>query len=683
MDRILPISGLNLLFVYALQQSPRPRGSPLFVKFPSRLAAGTLILCTVVGVAHGKTDTSAAARSTNKSPDTAAIVAARDAFQKGRLPELDRLVAKTQGQLLAAWPDYWRLKLALGIPSNDAKAIKNQVEAFVARHPNHPLKETAQRDWIAALVTKNLWPDAAEALKSLPETVTGPQIACARARLNNAERIEAGNSQSGESKLAALAVGQETGDACIGLIDLLAKHQQITPGYLRQRVRWSAQAGSDASHQKILEIFRQYSKAHDMGARGADPIKTETLLGQILKHARNDGAASLAAYKRHRKELTHDQEHYAAFAVGAALWRRSHAEAWPLMQEGWPSLTLQPDDALQAAARESIRQGAWSRLMETIAAMREPMQSEPTWQYWKAIALRETNQRHQAETILKTLQDDFSFYGVLARELTGGTMRLPSSARISLSNADRQKLDKDLGMQRSYALVRAGLRGEAVMEWSAAMRGRGDADLIRAALHAKEAGLYDRMIAAADRTQQEHDFSLRYPTPFKEAILSAAKEKSLDPWWVLGLIRQESRFIADVKSPVGAAGLMQIMPATGKMLAKNIGLKNTRNLSLTDVDLNVKLGTTYMRQLHDRFNGSALLASAAYNAGPSRAVSWRSALPKKVDGDAFAESIPFPETRDYVKRVLTNAVLYHATHNGGSVPSLKQLLGEVLPGEPS
>lgn len=230
--------------------------------------------------------------------------------------------------------------------------------------------------------------------------------------------------------------------------------------------------------------------------------------------------------------------------------------------------------------------------------------------------------------------------------------------------------------------MRAGLRGEAVAEWSAAMRGRTDAELIQAALHAKQAGFYDRMIAAADRTRESHDFSLRFPTPFKDKVVSAAKERALDPWWVLGLIRQESRFIPDIKSSVGAAGLMQIMPATGKMLAKNVGLKPGA-IRLTDVDTNVRLGTTYMRQLHDRFGGSALLASAAYNAGPSRAVSWRAALPRRIEGAAFAESIPFPETRDYVKHVLTNAVLYHAVHNGGKAPSLKQLLGDVIPGEPS
>jgi soluble lytic murein transglycosylase len=321
--------------------------------------------------------------------------------------------------------------------------------------------------------------------------------------------------------------------------------------------------------------------------------------------------------------------------------------------------------------------------LEIIAAMRSPMRNEATWQYWRAMALMQAQQREQAEEILRDLRDEFGFYGLLAQELLGTAVRLPARLEVSLTAEDQKKLDRDPAIQRSYALVRAGMRAEAVLEWGAAMRQRSDAELIRAAEHARRAGFYDRMIAAADRTHQEHDFSLRYPALFKEKVLSAAQQKSLDPWWVLGLIRQESRFIPDIKSSVGATGLMQIMPATGKMLAKEVGLGSTRPLALTDVELNVNLGTTYLRQLQDRFGGSALLASAAYNAGPSRAVNWRAALPRRIDGAAFAESIPFPETRDYVKRVLANAVLYHAVHNGGAVPSLRRLLGDVAPAESS
>ncbi len=614
-----------------------------------------------------------------ESTPSATMTQAKEAFAKGRLPELERLMAKSQGHLLAAWPDYWRLKLFMGIPSADGKTIRANVQAFLARHPQHPLREHAQRDWIAALIAKNLWSDAASALESLPGHVSTPSIQCARAKLG----LLPTESEGHRAQLASLAIGQETADACLALIEDLAKDDTVALQYLRQRARWAAQSGSDSSHDRMIEILRTHAKAHDLGARGPDPFKTEVQLGQILKASRVNSLSSLPLLLKHKKDLTHEQADYAAFAVGAAIWRRSHADAWPLMQEGWASLGQQPDDALQAAAREAIRRSAWPKLLDIIAAMREPLRNEAAWQYWRAIAFKETRQRDKSEEILKRLKDDFSFYGMLAQEELGGTVRLPAKSEAALSAEDQKRLDQDAGIQRSYALVRMGMRAEAVMEWSAAMRGRTDAELIRAAQHARKAGLYDRMIAAADRTQEEHDFSLRYPAPFKDTVMSAAKQKSLDPWWVLGLIRQESRFIADVKSSVGAAGLMQIMPATGKMLAKEVGMKNTRNLQLTDVELNVQLGTTYMRQLHDRFGGSALLASAAYNAGPSRAVNWRSALPRRIAGAAFAESIPFPETRDYVKRVLANAVLYHAVHNGGTVPSLRRLLGEVAPGESS
>ena len=609
----------------------------------------------------------------------AVIVAAKEAFAKGKLAELDRLMAKSQGHLLAAWPDYWRLKLLIGIPSSDAKTMRANVQAFIARHPQHPLREHAQRDWIAALVTKNLWADVASALETLPPQVTSPNIQCARAKLS----LPTTDSSGPKTEAAPLAVGQEMLDGCLALIADLAKNERVAIGYLRQRARWAAQSGSDASHHRMMEVLRSHAKSHETSMRGPDPIATEAALGHVLRVSRVDSLGSLPLYQKHKKELSHEQADYGAFAVGAAIWRRSHANAWPMMLEGWASLRDQPDDALATAAREAIRRSAWPKLLEIIAAMRSPMRNEATWQYWRAMALLQAQQREQAEEILRDLRDEFGFYGLLAQELLGAAVRLPARLEVSLTTEEQKKLDRDPAIQRSYALVRAGMRAEAVLEWGAAMRQRSDAELIRAAEHARRAGFYDRMIAAADRTQQEHDFSLRYPALFKEKVLPAAQQKSLDPWWVLGLIRQESRFIPDIKSSVGATGLMQIMPATGKMLAKEAGLGGARPLALTDIELNVKLGTTYMRQLQDRFGGSALLASAAYNAGPSRAVNWRAALPRRIDGAAFAESIPFPETRDYVKRVLANAVLYHAVHNGGTVPSLRRLLGDVAPAESS
>ena len=637
-----------------------------------QLAVCCFAVLVDASLAHATADRGASEKATAEKNPAAPIVQAKAAFEKGKIPELERIISRHKNHLLAVWPDYWRLKLLLSIPSMDAREMREHTQGFVSRHPEHPLVESAQRDLINALVKRDLWAEAGEVILQLNVTMSGPQIQCTKGRLGLLPA---------PTPLAQLVIGNEALDTCLGLIDTLATREEITAGYLRQRFRWAAQSSQDSQYNKMAEIFRRHAKAHELGARGPDPLKTELTLGQILRLTRNDSLASQEHFRRHQKELTLEQHDYAAFAVGAALWRRSHPNAWPLMLEGWKSLSQQPDANLQNAAREAIRRNDWARLTTIVAAMSESARAEPTWQYWRAIALKETESADLAREILTGLQDDFGFYGVLARELTGSPVRLPPNSNVKLTANDRQRLDRDQGMERSYALLRAGLRAEAVQEWSAAMRNRSDAELIQAALHARDAGFFDRAIAAADRTRTQHDFHLRFPTPYKDTVLPAAKQAALDPWWVLGLIRQESRFISDIRSSVGASGLMQIMPATGSMLAKNIGMKNTRQLKLTDVNLNVRLGTTYMRQLQDRFGGSALLASAAYNAGPSRAQSWRSALPKKIEGAAFAESIPFPETRDYVKRVLTNAVLYNALHNGGSVPSLRQLLGEVVPGE--
>ncbi len=598
------------------------------------------------------------------SADAALITQAKAAFEKNRATELERIAAKTKGHLLAAWPDYWVLKMRIGRPGLDAKEIQSQVQQFMKKHPAHPLAERAQIDMVDALAKRGLWDHAFVAVSALPSTTSSAQIDCTRAKSALLQSAQT------PALAARAAIGRESSEACLALINHLADRSLIDARYLRHRLRWAAQTGSSAARNRLLEIVQAHAKKES----------AEGDLAQMLQQTRSNSLQALETFERHRKSLNHEQLHYASFAVGAALWQRSHPEAWPLMLEGWPSLAQQPGQVLQVAAREAIRRHEWNRLLEIIAAMDASLAQEPTWVYWKAISLAETKGGEQANELLKSLRHDFGFYGVLARERLREPILIPQASSATLGRDDLRGLDKNPGMQRSYALMRLGLRAEAIQEWSAAMRGKTDAELLLAARHAQEQGLIDRMIAAADRTREEHDFALRYPAAFKDTVLPAAKAQAIDPWWVLGLIRQESRFIPNIRSSAGATGLMQIMPATGKMLAKEAGLKHTKRLSLDDVDLNVKLGTKYLRQLHDKFDGSTLLASAAYNAGPSRAARWRAALPRPIDGAAFAESIPFSETRDYVKRVLTNAVLYHAVHNGGEAPSLKKLLGEIIPG---
>jgi len=206
-----------------------------------------------------------------------------------------------------------------------------------------------------------------------------------------------------------------------------------------------------------------------------------------------------------------------------------------------------------------------------------------------------------------------------------------------------------------------------------------DKKLIAAAEAAANADWYDIAINTAEKTQFVHDFTLRYPTPYRDMMKAYARENDLDEAWVYGLIRQESRFITYARSGVGASGLMQVMPATAKWIAKRLGIKRFQPSTINQLETNIRFGTHYLRYSLDRMDGQSLMATAGYNAGPSRPKRWAAAQP--LEGAIYAETIPFSETRDYVKKVMSNAY-YYAQRLGTKAQTLKQRLG-VVPGSGS
>ncbi|MDH5342577.1 MAG: transglycosylase SLT domain-containing protein, partial [Betaproteobacteria bacterium] len=270
---------------------------------------------------------------------------------------------------------------------------------------------------------------------------------------------------------------------------------------------------------------------------------------------------------------------------------------------------------------------------------------------------------------------DFSFYGQLALEDLGGTVQSPAAA-YKPTEEDIRKITEKPGIQRALALFRLDVRLEGVREWLWAIRGFDDRRLLAAAEVARRNAVYDRAINTADRTVFEHDFGLRYLAPYRDQLKAAARQLDLDEAWVNGLIRQESRFIAQIKSRAGASGLMQLMPATARWVAGKIGLKNWHWSQVNEVDTNISLGTYYLRHVLDTLDGSPVLASAAYNAGPGRARGWRN--DQGMEAAIYAESIPFNETRDYVKKVMANAS-YYAHNFSQQSQSLKARIGKIEP----
>ena len=191
--------------------------------------------------------------------------------------------------------------------------------------------------------------------------------------------------------------------------------------------------------------------------------------------------------------------------------------------------------------------------------------------------------------------------------------------------------------------------------------------------------MWDRCINTSDRTRTEIDIAQRFPMPFRDELVARAKEIGLDPAYVYGLIRQESRFITDARSHAGASGLMQVMPATARWTARKIGLDYSPSM-INDRETNLKLGTGYLKLVLDDFEGSQAMAAAAYNAGPGRPRRWREG--PMLEPAAWAENIPFNETRDYVKKVLSNASFYAAILSG-ETPSLKTRLGQLIGPRPA
>jgi len=185
-------------------------------------------------------------------------------------------------------------------------------------------------------------------------------------------------------------------------------------------------------------------------------------------------------------------------------------------------------------------------------------------------------------------------------------------------------------------------------------------------------------VNTSDRTKLEVDFNQRYPSPFRDVMVKTTDSLGLDMAWVYGLIRQESRFILNARSYVGASGLMQLMPATAHFVARKIGMRNFDQSQVNDTNINIALGTNYLNMVLRDLDGSQPMATAAYNAGPGRPRAWRSTLSRPVEGAIFAETIPFDETRGYVKNVLSNATYYAALFEG-KPQSLKARLGTVAP----
>ena len=606
-----------------------------------------------------------------------AFLMARDAFRAGNRVKLDRAAEQIGNHELAPYVESYQLRMAMD--QGDTLAPR----AFFERFDRAYVAEKLRADWIRWLGKRGNW---AEIVVEYPKLIAPePDITCwyQQARLASGDQTAFDDAQ--QLWLTML----EPAEACRTVHDALIRANRVTTNDIWARVRRQFEANRTGPAKFTLSALpagqAPDAKAFDMVTASpmgflvrqpanwnASQTGRELAALAIQRIAANDPRAAAAELEKLQDRMQASERDWAWSQIALQAARKHYsteAVAW-FAQAGQAQLS---DEGYQWKVRAALRVNDWSSVLGTIKEMPPALAAQPEWIYWLGRAYKAGGLTSEADALFEKVAGQANFYGNLADEELGRQIVTPPKAKAPSAD-EQQAARENPGIRRAMAFFRLGMRTEAVREWNWSLRDMNDRELLAAADLAKRNQMWDRAINTADRTKSEHDYTLRFLAPYGDQVRPAARDQALDDAWVYGLMRQESRFITSAKSNVGASGLMQLMPATAKWVAKKIGLRNYDHGRVNDTEMNVLLGTSYMRLVMENLDNHQVLTSAAYNAGPGRAKKWRADRP--LEGAIYAETIPFNETRDYVKKVMSNSV-YYSMQFTGRPDSLKARLGVV------
>jgi soluble lytic murein transglycosylase len=660
------------------------------------LAAAALVCAAPAVAAPAKTSTAArgaASAAPALSAADQAFLDARDAARVGDRARLGLLAAQLESHPLAAYVEYWQLAPRL---RSDPDAAR-QSEAFIARHANTYVADRLRLDWALALADRGDFSGFERETAQLVWNTDDSQLRCyaALSKYRNASGSQADVLARDARQLLA-NTRDSAGEGCLALTEALLADGRISvwervralveqnqlPTAKRVGVRAQDAHGKPVDQKLLAQAIDRpaaFLVAHE---RRLTEIQRELATVAIVRLARDSPSEAAEYANALNLHLTPAQRGIIWGRIGHMAALRLMPEAGDWYRRGGEHVGVGPDavrvdEVLEWQSRAALRAGDWQTVKAAIDRMPASLRADPTWVYWYGRALKAEGRPAEAQDHFSRIASQFNFYGKLAAEELGIPIVLPPRAPAP-SAEDLAPIAANPGFARAQKFYELGLRVEGHREWNWQLRGMSDRELLAAAEYARSLSLLDRMINTSDRTRNEFDFTQRFPSPFRDAMVQYSAPLGLDETWVYGLIRQESRFIMDARSHVGAAGLMQLMPATARYVARKMNVADFSPARVNERDMNIQLGTGYLKLVLDDLDGNAVLATAAYNAGPGRPRAWRSSLVRPVEGAIFAETIPFNETRDYVKKVMSNTVYYAALFENRA-QSLKQRMGTIAP----
>jgi soluble lytic murein transglycosylase len=568
-----------------------------------------------------------------------AFLLLRDSVRRNDAAKAEFYAARLADYAIPSYVDYYRLK------SHFVAASSGEILAFLQKHEGSAIADRLRNDWLLELGRRGEWAmfDQQFPLFVLKDDT---QVKC----YSLLSRLSKGENVAADAR-ALLIYPPYYGDGCSALVASLAQTGQFTQEDLWAQVRLAGETNATGPARRIIMLLngsdKKIAQAIDVPAvvlaKGVGSTKAdrEVFLVALGRAARTSIKLSVLALQKALPGLTAQEQaigwanialpaSYAVAPETSDYWRRANGAPLSIDQHQWRT-------------RYALRDGNWQLVRDHIAAMPPQLRQDPTWVYWQArttVALAGGSMTPEAQSLYQSIADREDYYGLLAAEELGRTVSIPAPG-APVTAAEIAAIETNPGIRRALKFFDMRLRFEGMREWNWEVRHLSDRELIAVAEYARQHHILDRMVYTSERTRALADYTHRYPAPHDEIMRPTTSTLGLDRAWVYGLIRQESRFVMNAQSSAGASGLMQVMPSTGRWVANKIGLTNFVQDMLSDVRTNILLGANYMNMVLGSMDGSQVLATAAYNAGPGRLRAWRSALTKPMDATVFIESIPY------------------------------------------
>jgi soluble lytic murein transglycosylase len=588
---------------------------------------------------------------------------AESALRKRDMPRFLRLRDELENYPLYPYLEFADLSRRLGSTRDD------EIEAFLARYSDTPLAWRLRGTWLKLLARRGHW----EKFLDVYEQSNDATMRCQwlRALINTDQADKAmpyvetlwlvGRSQppACDPVFAAWrSTGKLTRELVLRRIELAIRNGR--PSLAAYLIR-SLDSDQQPLAKQWLRVREKPTRVMQVAPMDGDRDDVEAILVYgIERMARRDPEQAATTWKSLRTRFA-----FSASAVATLHRRIGLAYAFAHRVEALYWLNAIPESRMDERAREwriliSMQYGEWRQALDYLLAIEHGGNaagpSSQRWRYWTARALESLDWPEDADTIYAELARERSYYGFLAADRIERDYQFKHRS-LEYSSREMRLLEAQPGAMRARELFSLGRTVDARREWRMFTQGMNDEALARAAKLAQGWGWHGRAILTVARTPHLDDLEMRFPLAYRGRVLAQAQARDLDPAWIYAIVRQESAFMADARSPAGALGLMQIMPGTGRRIGRRLDKPLNNRRQLLDADVSLEFGSTYLRTLLDQLDGHPVLAAAAYNAGIHRVERWRPAE-RNMPADLWIENIPYRETREYVRRVTAYTAIY-------------------------